>query len=646
MELKQYLSIARRWVWLLISGLILSAAGGYYASMLQLPVYQASTRLLVMRPPLEQSTDLTYYSDLQLVQTYIQLLTTQPVLDGASQRLGYEVDKLQIAVKQSQDTQIITVTIEDYSAQRAAEIANILPVVLTEHNEHLQSSRYATTEESIRAQIEQVEGQIATLQTDVDEVTTRSFEQQLTEVQTQIEPLQDEVSILQQEIAALEASAASEQAKAYPNAALVEEKKTQSAEKQARIDQIKPLLEVYQQIYSNLVVLGEPVEGEASKSSRLERLQSTMELYQNLYLNLLSSLETIRLARLQNTPNIVQIEPAQVPSQPVRPRPIQNALLAGAVGLMLAAGTVFLVEYLDDTLKTTEDVERLLQVPVIGYIGELQHSPKSAEGLYVLRQPRSPVTEAFRLLRTNLEFAGVDHPIRRLLVTSTGPNEGKTTVVVNLAAVIAQGGHKVTVIDADLRRPKVHRFLELPNQFGLSDLFRGNLTVPMVSRRAPDIENVSVVTTGSLPPNPSELIASLKMDYILDEAQRSSDIVILDSPPSLVADVQILAAKVDAVIIVIYPGHTQVDAALATMEQLKRAGARVVGVVLNRIPRHRADYYGGYRHYSPYYSGYHYYAASAEQEESATSLKSLFGRRSYGGNGHKKVEKEEPSIHR
>lgn len=122
------------------------------------------------------------------------------------------------------------------------------------------------------------------------------------------------------------------------------EAKTQLAEKQARIDQIQPLLNVYQQIYSNLVVLGRPVDSESARNSRLDRLQSTLDLYQNLYINLLSSLETIRLARLQNTPNIVQVDPAVAPKAPIGPRPLMNTALAAAVGLMLAAGIVFLVE--------------------------------------------------------------------------------------------------------------------------------------------------------------------------------------------------------------------------------------------------------------------------------------------------------------
>lgn len=273
MELKQYFLIVRRWAWLLLLGLLLGAAGGFYGSSYQTPVYQASTRLLVMRPPLEQSSDLTYYSDLQLVQTYIQLLTTQPVLDGASARLGYEVRKSQIAVKQNQETQIIVLTVEDTNPQRAADIANVLLGVLTEQNESLQSGRFASTEASIHAQIEQVDSQINTIQTNIDQISTQSFQDQLKQVETQIQPLQAEVSILQQEIAGLEANASAAAAARRPDQELITLTKKQIAEKQARIDQIKPLLDLYQQIYSNLVVLGKPVETDSNTSARQTQLQ-------------------------------------------------------------------------------------------------------------------------------------------------------------------------------------------------------------------------------------------------------------------------------------------------------------------------------------------------------------------------------------
>jgi succinoglycan biosynthesis transport protein ExoP len=602
MELKQYLQIVRRWAWLLILGLILGGVGGYAGSRMQEPVYQASTRALVMKAPQEKTSDLSYLSDQQLVQTYVQLLDTQPVRDGASERLGYGVKKSQIKVQQTRDTQIIEVIVEDQNSQRAADIANVLVKVLIEQNETLQTGRYASTEESIQAQIAQVEKQISNLQLQVDEISTQNFQDQLTEVETQIKPLQEEVSTLQQEIAAL-------------SPASTPERKTQIAEKQARINQIQPLLSLYQQIYSNLVVLGKPVESSSNGSSRLAQLQSTLDLYQNLYINLLSSLETVRLARLQNTPNIVQIEPASAPGGPIRPRPLMNTALAAAVGLMLAAGLMFLSEYLDDTLKTPDDVERVLGLPVLGFVAQMQYKSKSAEEIYVSRQPRSPVSEAFRSLRTNLEFAAVQKPIHTLLISSPGPSEGKTTVAVNLAAIFALSGKRVALLDADMRRPYVHRFLGMPNRDGLSDLFRNMAGAHTVSRGKLELPHLMVITSGSLPPNPAELLGSDRMSHILTELRTLVDVIVIDTPPSLVADAQILAGKVDAVLLVIQPGATHTEAARASLELFRRAGAHVIGTVLNRIPRNRSYYYGGYKYYSPYRDGKGYYSAIAVEPE-------------------------------
>ena len=599
MELKGYFRIVKRWTWLLVLGLVLGAAGGYFGSRYQAPVYQASTRALVMRPPLEQSSDLTYYSDLQLVQTYIQLLTTQPILDAASERLGYTVQKGQIKVKQNSDTQIIDVTVEDQHSERVAEIANVLVEVLSEQNESLQAGRYASTEDSIRAQITQVESQLNVIQRQVDQISTQSFQDQLQEVEAQIQPLETEVSALQQEIAALPTWKT--------------ENRIKIAEKQARIAQIQPVLRLYQQIYSNLIVLGKPVDSEANTDSRLVQLQSTLDLYQQLYLNLLGSLETVRLARLQNTPNIVLIEPAVQPEAPIRPQTLMNTGLATVVGLMLAAGIVFLIEYLDDTLKTPEDVERELGVPVLGFVAEMKYKNKSDEEVYVMRQPRSPVSEAFRTLRTNLEFAAVQQPIRSLLVTSAGTAEGKTTVSTNLAAIISKANKRVALVDADMRRPHIHSMFGMSNRDGLSDLFRYQTRPFGVSRGKVDLPNLMIITSGTLPPNPTELLGSKRMDQILDDLHTLVDFVVIDTPPAIVADAQALAAKVDAVIIVIQPGVTQKEAARAMMETYKRAGVRVVGVVLNRIPRNRNYYYGSYKYYSPYSESNVYYTGNGSK---------------------------------
>jgi non-specific protein-tyrosine kinase len=257
----------------------------------------------------------------------------------------------------------------------------------------------------------------------------------------------------------------------------------------------------------------------------------------------------------------------------------------------------------------------------------MEYQDTSDEGAYVLRQPRSPVAEAFRSLRTNLEFSSVDKPLRSLMITSASPNEGKTTVAVNLAAIVAQGGKRVVLVDADLRKPQVHRFLDLENRTGLTDLFRGEIPLKPVSHRIEGLPNVLVITSGSLPPNPTELLGSARMDQILKDLGQAAEMVILDSCPGLVADIQVLAAKVDAVALVVQPGHTQSQDARATLEQLKHAGGHVVGVIFNRIPRDRPYYYGGYRHYSPYYNrGYKNYAGYLEDDPGPDGKKPRSGR--------------------
>ena len=609
MELKQYFQIVRRWLWLLILGFALGGGAGYYYSTLQKPVYQASTRLMIMSAPQEQSYYYdTYYRDQQLTQTYLELLSTQPVLDAVGEELGSAISGGQIQAQQVRDTPVIELTIKDRDPGRAAAIANILVKVLIAQSEAFQAGRYASTEESIQAQIEQIDGQIKSLQREVELITTRDFQEQLRQVETQIKPLQEEVSALQREIAALSPAAKPDQ-------------RAQVAEKQARIDQIQPLLNLYQQIYSNLVVLGKPTETDTNNNARMAQLQSTLDLYQNLYLNLLSSLENIRLSRLQNTPNLVQIEPAKVPAAPIGPQPLRDTALAAAVGLMLVAGIVFLVEYLDDTLKTPEDVERVLGLPVLGFVSELRYKRRSKDRIHVTQQPRSPAAEAFRSLRTNLEFSGVQTPIRTLLVTSPGPSEGKTTVAVNLAAIFSQTDKRVALIDGDLRRPNVHSMFGLPNREGLSNVFLNRARPGMVSRRKDELPNLYVITSGRLPPNPAELLGSDKMDQILEELKTYVELVVIDTPPTVVTDSQVLSAKVDAVLFVIQPGRTNAQEARAALELFRRAGARVVGVVMNRIPRRRSYYYGGYRFYAPSGEGEVYFPKAAAAPSGETLKK-------------------------
>ncbi|MBI5965740.1 MAG: polysaccharide biosynthesis tyrosine autokinase [Chloroflexi bacterium] len=610
MEIKDYLTMARRWAWLLVTGLILGAVGGFLGSIFQTPVYQASTRVLVLRASQADKNTDTYLSDQQLVQTYIQLLTTRPVLEGASNLLGYSVSPSQITVGQISTMQAIKLTVEDADPQRAADIANTLVQVLIQQNEAIQTGRYTLTEQSIQAQITQVENQIAQMGTEIENVSTETVQQQLMQVEAQIATMQAEVTQLENDIRALTPSTTTNEQQFLTN-----EQQTLLSEKEARLNQIKPVLSLSQQIYTDLVVLGKPSQTEDG-TSRLSQLQTTLKLYQEIYINLLNNLEAIRLARLQNTPNVVSIEAAIVPVKPVRPKPVTNTGLAAVVGLMLAGGVAFLIEYLDDTVRTPEDVERILKLPIIGYIGDISISKGEAVDMHVLKHPRSPVSEAFRSLRTNLEFTNVDRSLNKILVASSGPGEGKSTIASNLAAIIAQGGKRVLLIDADMRRPRIHSIFEISNRVGLSTLFRGNMTVRSAMRPVGGMNNIFIIPSGSPPPNPTELLSSARMDQILLEASREVDVVIIDSPPSIVADYQVLSTKVDGVLLVIQPGNTHAEAASAMLEQLGRVNSYTLGVVLNKIPRN-SHFYGGYHYYSGYSKngGYYYQAEGPAQPQ-------------------------------
>lgn len=600
MEIRQYLYLFRRWAWLGILGLALGIAGGYFFSSRQTPIYQTSTKVMVGSSS-SGTTSNSYpsYWDQQIAKTYVQLLSTQPIIDGVSEYLGYPVIGGQIVSRVDAESPIITITVTDVDPQKAADIANSVVQVLIERNETIQTGQYAASEESLQEQITQIEEQITSIQSDLDNISTKNLDEQLELIPEQMEPLQEEVTQLQTDIALLTPTWNTE-------------RRVQVAEKKARLDQITPLLDMYRQIYTNLVVMSSSGSILEDDGPLTNRLQSTLQLYQGIYLNLISSRENIRLARLQNTPNVVQIEAAAVPAGPVQPQPFKTALLSGVVGLMLMAGIAFLVEYLDDTLNTPTDIQNHLGLPVIGHIIVMNVSTKSDEALYVAAQPRSQVSEAFRALRTNLEFAAVNQSIRTLMVTSPGPDEGKTTTAANLAEIISQGERNVVLVDADLRSPSVHHFLSLPNKVGLSDLLRGNLELQSVKQTSEGDSGIEVITSGDLPPNPAELLGSTRMEQILDEILSSTDMVIIDTPPALVTDATILSAKADGVIIVIKSGKTKIGAARDTLEQLIRANARILGVVLNGIPKNRADYYRSYQYYSNYYKGDSYQSEEKE----------------------------------
>jgi capsular exopolysaccharide synthesis family protein len=326
---------------------------------------------------------------------------------------------------------------------------------------------------------------------------------------------------------------------------------------------------------------------------QITALEAKLTDLQSIYSGLLSNSQ----GGAVNTISV--IEKAYLPEQPIGPNKILTILLSAAVGLSLGVLAAYILEYMDDTVKSPENVTELTNAPIIGYLSE--QNTKDVGALYVAENPRHPSVEEIRTLRVNLEFAGVDQPLKTILVSSIDVEVGKTSVAANLAVAMSQAEKDVILLDGDLRRPNVHNFYGFSNNIGLSDVFRGEFSLDQVVKKWPG-GTVSVITAGNPPPNPSELLGSKKMSQILETLGRSADIVIIDGPPFIVADASVLASKVNGVLLIIQLGHTRAPAIKTMMEQINRSGAKVVGVALNRLPARTIGYYTGYPNYSSYYN--------------------------------------------
>jgi succinoglycan biosynthesis transport protein ExoP len=330
-----------------------------------------------------------------------------------------------------------------------------------------------------------------------------------------------------------------------------------------------------------------------------DRLNAMIANYSQTYASLLQSYEQVRLAEAQTLSTIVQIEPAVAPEEPIRPNKFLNVAIASAVSGILASVLIVGVDLLNDTIKTPEEISTKLGLSVLGLIPH--HSDSDIP--ITESQPLSPISEAFRTLRTNVKYAkaSLDKPLRSILVTSAMPGEGKTEVLVNLGITLAQNRYRVLLIDADLRRPTLHRRLGLDNLVGLSQIFVHPELGMSFSLQPTRINGLTVITSGDSPPNPSELLGSQLMSSILEEIKNNYDIVLIDTPPALaLTDAAVLLPYVEGVLLVIKPGATNLAPLRRLIAQFHQLNAKLLGVVLNDINLRSSAYGYYYRHYKYY----------------------------------------------
>lgn len=508
MELREYVALFRKWLWLLVLCTILAGVVAFVVSKNTTPIYEASSLLRINQASNPATT--VAYADIltaeRLARTYANLLTTRPVLEETARRVGIDVETLKetITVTPVRDALLLEVKVEGPNPKLIAAVANVLPQVFIDRDRELQLGQVSRWREGLEAEIE---------------------------------------------------------------ATLADISRTQEDLKNAPDDTQKT------------------------------RLEASLAQYRTTYSSLLASAQQARTAEAQATNNLVVAEPAIETDEPIRPRTLTNTLLAAVIGAMLAIGAAFLIEYLDDTVKTPDDVERVSGLSTLGAIARLKDGG-AARQIVAWSRTRVPESEAYRTLRTNIQFSSVDKPIKALMVTSSSPAEGKSTTAANLAVVLAQTSQRVIIVDTDLRRPVLHKVFGVPNNTGLTTaLLAGEATELDLHLQSTEIDTLKVLTSGPIPPNPSELLGSHKMAMLVVSLSEKADIVIFDSPPVLaVTDAAVLSRQVDGVLVVVDAGKTKEQALANAVAELQKANANVLGIALNRLDTRR-----GYNYYYYYY---------------------------------------------
>lgn len=322
--------------------------------------------------------------------------------------------------------------------------------------------------------------------------------------------------------------------------------------------------------------------------------RSNKEFYELL----LKKMQEASLSSGMTISNIQIVDSAVVPDHPIKPKRGLNIFLSLIIGLFGGVGLAFFVEYMDDTVKTGDDVENILGLPFLGFVP----AAKTGGPLYISSDSGSLISEAYRTIRTSLMLSSAERSPQVILVTGSTPNEGKTTTAANIAIAMAQMGEKVLIIDTDIRRHNLHQLFNLDNNIGISNIIAGNDYPSMAIKSLTDIPNLDIITGGVLAPNPSELLGSNRMKELITEFRGRYDRIILDSPPVMaVSDPLILSRLADGVVLVAWGGVTVRDIIMKANQSLAGVNAKVLGVVLNKVVVTKNN---SYQYYYPYYQSY------------------------------------------
>lgn len=577
--------------------------------------------------------------------------------------------KNRVDVSAAEDSRIVRIKVTDTDPERAALFANAVTDAYAEYNLDLRTS-------AARSAVDWLSGQLSDLKRKLDESELKLYEfkkesnivsvsledrqsmisQTLTELNSrlsevrarriELEALRDQVqrarneglnpdsidvvatsttvqlvktaiSELKQNLAELSTRYTAK----HPR--IIETKEKIDALRTELEEEIQTLLTASEERYRTMrdteTRLGAAIE--KTKSEALEinkreivynKLKREAENYAGLYEVVLKRQKETDLTTLLNVNNVRKFEAAKAPRRPIKPNARKNMTFALFIGLVLGGGLAFLVDMLDNTVKSQKQVEELVRVPFLGIVPMIKvgKGPRDAASAmerdcYILDNPRSAVAECTRTIRTNLMFMSPDEPARTLVVTSSSPREGKSTTAINLAIVTAQSGKRTLIVDTDMRRPRLHKSFGVDNDIGISSYIVGEAPLDRVVRPS-GVDGLDLMTCGPIPPNPAELLHTESFEQLLGKLRERYDRVIFDSPPvTAVTDSLVLSSMMDGVVLVIHANSTTLHAAQVARRRIEDVGGRIFGAVLNDVDlddRRTSEYYQQYYYYyrSPY----------------------------------------------
>lgn len=560
------------------------------------PLYCATASIIIESRRLKVTKFEEIYQpqeDQQYMQTQYDILGSRILAEKTfdALRLSTDIDfrniadpvgklRSQISIKPVRDSQLVLINVEDTDALRASSIANAFAKVYIEQDVEVRNRTIKEAIAQLESQMSDVKNKLRESEEALGAYLQNNRIVTIPDVEERTETL---LGSLKQHRSRLETDLA-ESLKRY------KEKHPKAIALNAQLEDLNKKIE---EETNNFLDLNQ-------KMVQYRLLKKEVESNQELYTSMLTrSKETGVTEKIETSP-IRIVDTAEPPAAPFKPQKRKTILTSIMFSLFCGVAFSLFLEYLDSSIRTAEDVSNYINLPFLGYIpsGDKEAKTDIEKNLICLKKPQSIISEAYRAIRTSILFASPeDKPLKVILITSSLPAEGKTFFSTNLSFIFSQINERIIFVDTDMRRPKMHKSFNLDPKPGLSNFLTGNVELAEIIK-ATSVSNLSIITSGTIPPNPSELLSSVKLRALFEDLRSRYDRIILDSPPILsVTDTFLLANLVDGVILVVKGVSTRLEAVIRAKQKIIEAKGKIIGVVVNNIEPEKEDSYYYYHYY-------------------------------------------------